>query len=71
MNLLKKIEGISIVHFNKNDIVRHRLVREIVEAYETYYEEQEQRNAEQPLSNRRGFGKRRNTEGNTETGTDK
>jgi len=23
--------------FNKNDIVRHRLVREIVDAYEKYY----------------------------------
>lgn len=73
MNLLKKIEGISIVHFNKNDIVRHRLVREIVEAYETYYEEQEQRNAELPATNRRGYGNRRPAEGNTdaETGTDK
>ena len=38
MKLLKNIEGISIVQFNKNDIVRHRLVRDIVDAYEKYYE---------------------------------
>jgi len=41
MRLLNKIESISIVEFNKNDIVRHRLVRDIVEAYERYYEDQE------------------------------
>jgi phosphate starvation-inducible protein PhoH and related proteins len=40
MKLLKHIEGISVIQFNKNDIVRHRLVRDIVEAYEKYYEEQ-------------------------------
>ena len=40
MRLLKKIEGISTVEFNRNDIVRHRLVRDIVDAYEKYYEKQ-------------------------------
>jgi phosphate starvation-inducible protein PhoH and related proteins len=40
LRLLNNIEGISTVHFNKNDIVRHRLVRDIVEAYEKYYEKQ-------------------------------
>jgi phosphate starvation-inducible protein PhoH and related proteins len=40
MKLLKHIEGISVIQFNKNDIVRHKLVRDIVEAYEKYYEEQ-------------------------------
>ena len=39
MSILKKIKSISIIHFDKNDIVRHRLVREIVEAYEKHFEE--------------------------------
>ena len=34
MNLLKSIKGISTVEFNKKDIVRHKLVQRIVEAYE-------------------------------------
>ncbi len=33
-NILKEIEGIGFVHMNKNDIVRHPLVRKIVAAYE-------------------------------------
>jgi phosphate starvation-inducible PhoH-like protein len=33
-NILKRIEGIKFVFFSKKDIVRHRLVREIVKAYE-------------------------------------
>ncbi len=32
--LIKKIEGISFVYFGKNDVVRHPLVRKIIEAYE-------------------------------------
>lgn len=34
LKILGKIESISIIEFDKGDIVRHRLVREIVEAYE-------------------------------------
>jgi len=33
-HILKGIEGIAIVHLTKSDIVRHRLVQEIVAAYE-------------------------------------
>ncbi|MCG8652276.1 MAG: PhoH family protein [Pirellulales bacterium] len=32
--LIKKIEGISFVYFSKHDVVRHPLVRKIIEAYE-------------------------------------
>jgi phosphate starvation-inducible protein PhoH and related proteins len=39
MKLLQNIESISVVQFNTNDIVRHRLVRDIVDAYQKYYEE--------------------------------
>ena len=37
MKILKKIDDISIVEFNKKDIVRHKLVRDIVDAYDRYY----------------------------------
>ena len=33
-NILKDIKGIKIVHLTKEDIVRHKLVKEIVTAYE-------------------------------------
>ncbi len=33
-SLLSNLRGIDLVYFNKNDVVRHPLVREIIEAYE-------------------------------------
>ena len=41
MNLLRNIKGIGTVEFNKKDIVRHKLVQRIVEAYEKETEAQE------------------------------
>mgnify|MGYP001224226748 CR=1 FL=1 len=38
--ILKGIKDISFVQFDIKDIVRHRLVREIVKAYDKYYSEQ-------------------------------
>ncbi|VAW22410.1 Phosphate starvation-inducible protein PhoH, predicted ATPase [hydrothermal vent metagenome] len=46
MKILGNVKSISIVKFNKKDIVRHRLVRDIVEAYDLYYNEEEERQAE-------------------------
>lgn len=34
MNLLNKVKGIGFVHFDKSDVIRHRLVKKILEAYE-------------------------------------
>lgn len=34
--VLKKIDGIDFVYFDRNDVVRHRLVREIIDAYEKF-----------------------------------
>ena len=34
--ILKDIEGISFVYLDENDVVRHRLVREIIEAYDRH-----------------------------------
>ena len=36
LSLLGDIEGISVIEFNKKDIVRHKLVTRIVHAYEAY-----------------------------------
>jgi len=35
-NILKGIEGIGFIYLDKADIVRHRLVKEIIDAYEKY-----------------------------------
>ncbi|MGP1435573.1 MAG: PhoH family protein [Phocaeicola sp.] len=55
MHILKGIKGISFIEMNKKDIVRHKLVTRIVEAYEKYEEGQktihEQLNADKPESN--------------------
>jgi phosphate starvation-inducible PhoH-like protein len=39
-DVLKKIEGIDFVYFDRNDVVRHRLVREIIDAYQKYGEKE-------------------------------
>lgn len=39
LKILQKIKSISIIQFDKKDIVRHQLVRDIVEAYEKHSEE--------------------------------
>jgi phosphate starvation-inducible PhoH-like protein len=36
MHILRNISGIAKVEFDKNDIVRHKLVQRIVEAYEKF-----------------------------------
>jgi phosphate starvation-inducible PhoH-like protein len=35
-NVISGVEGISFVHFNERDVVRHPLVQRIVRAYESY-----------------------------------
>jgi phosphate starvation-inducible PhoH-like protein len=35
-NILREIEGIAFVRLDKQDVVRHRLVKEIIQAYESY-----------------------------------
>jgi phosphate starvation-inducible protein PhoH and related proteins len=35
-SVLKGIEGIAFVYFDRNDVVRHRLVKDIIDAYEKY-----------------------------------
>ena len=38
VKILKNIEGIATTRFSEKDVVRHRLVQEIVKAYEKYNE---------------------------------
>ncbi len=40
IRILKDVEDIKIVHFSERDVVRHRLVQEIVKAYERYEKRQ-------------------------------
>jgi phosphate starvation-inducible PhoH-like protein len=50
LRILKGVKGISFIEMNKKDIVRHKLVTRVVEAYEKFDKEQrearEQRKAE-------------------------
>jgi len=39
MRILKNVEDIDIVRFSQKDVVRHRLVQDIIKAYEKYDEE--------------------------------
>ena len=39
MKILKNVEDIEMVRFNQKDVVRHRLVQDIIKAYEKYDEE--------------------------------
>ena len=45
MEILKGIKGIKFCYFDKNDVVRHPVVKEIIEAYERY-EEKKRRDQE-------------------------
>ncbi|HET6567712.1 MAG TPA: PhoH family protein, partial [Rhodothermales bacterium] len=45
---LEGVEGISFIYFDKNDVVRHRLVKEIIDAYERHSKESEGEYAEFP-----------------------
>ena len=36
MKIVSKIDGISFIHFDDRDVVRHKLVQKIVKAYESY-----------------------------------
>lgn len=46
MKILKNVKGISFIELNKKDIVRHKLVTRIVEAYEKFDEKMKAEKAE-------------------------
>ncbi len=43
VKVLKNIQDIAIVNLTEKDVVRHRLVQEIIKAYDKYYEEGKKR----------------------------
>ncbi|MBQ6543330.1 MAG: PhoH family protein, partial [Clostridia bacterium] len=43
MGILKNIDGIGITRFSEKDVVRHRLVQDIIRAYEKVEEEKKKR----------------------------
>ena len=46
LRILKGVKGISFVELNKKDIVRHKLVERIVEAYEKFEKAEKAERAE-------------------------
>ena len=42
MRILKGVKGISFIELNQKDIVRHKLVTRIVEAYDKYEKEKKE-----------------------------
>lgn len=50
LHILSNIEGIGVVNLNQKDIVRHKLVTRIVNAYETFDKERNSNDTEKKLS---------------------
>jgi phosphate starvation-inducible PhoH-like protein len=38
--ILKNVEGVGFVYFEKSDVVRHKLVKDIIDAYEKFYDKE-------------------------------
>jgi phosphate starvation-inducible PhoH-like protein len=34
--ILSKVEGVGFIYLDKSDVVRHRLVKDIIDAYEKF-----------------------------------
>src|ERR687883_322820 len=51
MKVVHQIEGISFVYFDERDVVRHKLVQQIVKAYETFSNGTREPRGPVPLSN--------------------
>ncbi|MCK5087294.1 MAG: PhoH family protein, partial [Melioribacteraceae bacterium] len=35
-NILQDVDGVGFIYFNKSDVVRHKLVKDIIDAYEHF-----------------------------------
>jgi phosphate starvation-inducible PhoH-like protein len=53
LDILKNVPGIGYVEMTSEDVVRHRLVKEIVEAYDKFDTEETARQAQQNSAVRR------------------
>ena len=45
MKVLKNVDDIAIIRFTEKDVVRHKLVQDIIRAYETYYHKNSHNNS--------------------------
>ena len=43
-NILKGVEGIEFIYMDRGDVVRHRLVRDIIQAYDQYHKQNNNQN---------------------------
>lgn len=50
VRILSRVKGVGRIEFNKKDIVRHKLVQRIVEAYEHHDEQMKQERAERKMA---------------------
>lgn len=48
LHILKNLKGIAKIEFDKEDIVRHKLVQRIVDAYEKFNDEKNEKKSEKP-----------------------
>lgn len=62
--ILKGIKGIGIVHLDKEDVVRHRLVKEIISAFEKANEEDQIQNEQFQLEKKRSYSNKRSSSNN-------
>ncbi|MBM6959967.1 PhoH family protein [Bacteroides caecigallinarum] len=62
MKILKGVKGISFIELNKKDIVRHKLVTRIVEAYEKFEEKVKSEKAEKAKAEKEEKDKAEKTE---------
>lgn len=46
MRILKNVDDIAVMHFTEKDVVRHKLVQDIIKAYERANEQKRERNTE-------------------------
>lgn len=49
--VLKDVNGIEFIYLNEKDVVRHKLVTDIVNAYKRYYSDNEAANSQQSAAN--------------------
>ena len=47
--ILRGVEDISIIQFTEKDVVRHKLVQDIIRAYEKYYSDSRRGNPKAPF----------------------
>jgi phosphate starvation-inducible PhoH-like protein len=63
LDILKDIPGIGYVEMTAEDVVRHRLVKDIVQAYDKFDVAEQRRDAENKQRRREGYDRDRNERG--------